>query len=271
MKYNPHLTIFDLLQDESFHAWAMGHESKWTGKWDQYFREHPEQLYEAEEARQMLHNLQFRRREVPEEITNEEFQKLVARIPKPVKSSLLTEGQKNKVHSHAYSMLAASVILVSLLFSAYYVYVAFMAPDHIKWQEVIIPEGSKTQVVLPDKSKVLLSPGSHLKYPEQFEALREVILIGEGYFDINQVENKPFIVRISSLNIQVLGTRFYVRANPADSVFEVLLKEGSLSLAIPNKIGFLHPAIRLLQGQKAKYYRRSGEFTVERAKNQYLF
>ena len=265
MKYNPHLNIFDLLQDESFHAWAMGHESKWTTKWDQYFREHPEQLYEAEEARQMLHNLQFRKRELPEDISNDEFQKLISRIPKPVKSSLQVEGQKKKEQSPLYSMLAASVILVSIMFSAYFVYKAFVVPDHIIWQEIIIPEGSKIPLNLPDNSKVILSPGSRLKYPEQFGKHREVILSGEGYFDIRKDENNPFIVRIGSLNIQVLGTRFNVRAYPADSVFEVFLKEGAITLAIPNKSGFFHPAIRLLPGQKAKYFRRSGEFTIERA------
>jgi transmembrane sensor len=267
MKYNPHLTIYDLLQDESFHAWAMGHESKWTSKWDQYFREHPEQLYEAEEARQMLHNLQFRKREVPEEVSNEEFQKLVSRLPKSVSYSPQVKRMIKREHSAAYSFLAASVILVSVLFSVYYVYKAFMSPDHNKWQEVIIPEGPKTQVILPDKSRVLLSPGSEFKYPVQFEKLREVILSGEGYFDVKEEGNKPFIVRIPSLSIQVAGTRFNVRANLQDTVFEVILKEGILSLAIPGKLGYFHPAIRLLPGQKAKYYRRSGEFIVERAKN----
>jgi ferric-dicitrate binding protein FerR (iron transport regulator) len=266
MKYNPHLTIYDLLQDESFHAWAMGHESKWTTKWDQYFREHPEQLYEAEEARQMLHNLQFRKREVPEDISNEEFQKLAARIPKPVKSIIKHEGKRQKEYTPAYSWLAASMILVSIIFSGYFVYRAFVVPDHMKWQEVIIPEGSKNQIILPDNSKVLLSPGSHLKYPDQFGKLREVILTGEGYFDVYHEANKPFIVRIPSLNIQVMGTRFNVHAYPTDSVFEVLLREGALTLAVPNKIGYLHPAIRLLSGQKARFFRRTGEFIVERAK-----
>ncbi len=266
MKYNPHLTIYDLLQDESFHAWAMGHESKWTTKWDQYFREHPEQLYEAEEARQMLHNLQFRKREVPEDVSNEEFQKLIARIPKPVKTTLQSEGRISKEHTPVYQWLASTVILVSILFSGYFVYKAFVAPEQTGWHEVIIPEGPKTQLILPDNSKVLLSPGSHLKYPEQFGKLREVILSGEGYFDIYHQENRPFIVRISTLNIQVLGTKFAVRANPIDSVFEITLKEGALTLAVPNKIGFMHPAIRLLPGQKAKYFRRSGEFVVERSR-----
>src|SRR5664279_3986700 len=160
MKYNPHLTLYDLLQDESFHAWAMGHESKWTTKWDQYFREYPEQLYEAEEARQMLHNLQFRKREVPEDIANEEFQKLIARIPKQVKTSLQSEGQKSKEHTPVYQWLASTVILVSILFSGYFVYKAFVAPEQIKWHEVIIPEGPKTQLILPDNSKVMLRTGS---------------------------------------------------------------------------------------------------------------
>jgi len=266
MKYNPHLTIYDLLQDESFHAWAMGHESKWTTKWDQYFREHPEQLYEAEEARQMLHNLQFRKREVPEDISNEEFQKLVTRIPKTVKASVQSEGQKPKEHTPAYQWIASTVILVSVLFSAYFVYKAFVVPDQAKWQEVIVSDGPKTQFLLPDNSKVLLSPGSHLKFPEQFGKLREVILTGEGYFDIIQLENKPFIVRISTLNIQVTGSRFTVSAIPSDSVFIVALKEGMLTLSVPNKVGFMYPAIRLLPGQKARYFRRSGEFTVERAR-----
>ncbi|MGQ7868162.1 FecR family protein [Sunxiuqinia sp. sy24] len=99
--------------------------------------------------------------------------------------------------------------------------------------KMIIPYGKKSMVVLSDGTKVWLNAGSQLVYPSAFlRKRREVMLIGEAYFDVAKNKDKPFIVRTSDMNVQVLGTRFDISAYPEDDFVAAILEEGSVSLEI---------------------------------------
>ncbi len=66
---------------------------------------------------------------------------------------------------------------------------------------------------LPDGSRVILNHGSTLTYSPTFNRkTREVYLTGEGYFDIQHLDNKPFIVHTGSVQTTVLGTAFNINA-----------------------------------------------------------
>lgn len=68
-------------------------------------------------------------------------------------------------------------------------------------------------LLLPDSSKVLLRPGSTLEYVNNFEGeSREVRLVGEGYFDIRHMDDRPFIVHTGDIRTVVLGTAFTIKA-----------------------------------------------------------
>ncbi|MEM9833739.1 MAG: FecR domain-containing protein [Bacteroidota bacterium] len=89
--------------------------------------------------------------------------------------------------------------------------------------------GQKHQFQLPDGSTVTLNAQSLLSYPEKFdEATREVILIGEGFFDIAENPDQPFIVSALGVNTQALGTSFNVRAYESESQVEVVLTTGKI-------------------------------------------
>ena len=95
--------------------------------------------------------------------------------------------------------------------------------------QLIIPYGKTSEVLLPDGTKVFLNAGSRLVYPENFTGkTREVFLVGEAFFDVSHDQKHPFIVQVSDLRVKVLGTRFNVSAYPSDNVIETVLAEGKV-------------------------------------------
>ncbi|MCW0483212.1 FecR family protein [Gaoshiqia sediminis] len=102
--------------------------------------------------------------------------------------------------------------------------------------KVIIPYGKKSMIQLSDGTLVWLNAGSQLIYPSTFQRKkREVVLIGEAYFDVAKNPSKPFIVRTADMHVKVLGTRFDVSAYPEDPVVETILEEGSVALEVVSK------------------------------------
>lgn len=97
--------------------------------------------------------------------------------------------------------------------------------------QLVIPYGNQSKVVLSDKTVVWLNAGSRLVYPTLFkEKIREVLLFGEAYFDVTKNPGKPFIVKTSGIDIMVIGTKFNVSAYTEDNVIQTVLKEGSVSI-----------------------------------------
>jgi ferric-dicitrate binding protein FerR (iron transport regulator) len=96
--------------------------------------------------------------------------------------------------------------------------------------------GSKSKVQLPDGTTVQLNAGSQLTYNKDFgKNLREVTLVGEGYFDVVKNKEIPFIIHTSNINIKVLGTVFNVKAYPEDNKTETSLIHGSIEVTIKNR------------------------------------
>ena len=125
----------------------------------------------------------------------------------------------------------------------------FFQPNTINTAKVIVaPNGSRIKSQLPDGSVVFLNAGSALTYNQFSDTLREVTIIGEGYFDIIRDENRPFIVHADNIDINVLGTRFTVRSYPGDEVVETTLLHGEVEL---KRLGDQVP-IRIKPNQKIK-------------------
>jgi len=119
--------------------------------------------------------------------------------------------------------------------------------QEITYSEHKVSYGSKSQLVLPDGSKVWLNAGSKLRYSLQFnQAIREVYLEGEAFFDVSKNKNKPFLVRTTGVTIKVLGTAFNVKAYPDEKTIETSVQRGFVQVVsnIPSISGaqkvFLH-------------------------------
>jgi transmembrane sensor len=87
-------------------------------------------------------------------------------------------------------------------------------------------------IKLADGSTVILNRHSSIQYPLTFKGkTREVVLTGEGYFDIAHDKQKPFIVHTGKLTVTVLGTAFNIRANPEDKNVTVMVTRGKVSVS----------------------------------------
>jgi len=104
--------------------------------------------------------------------------------------------------------------------------------------EISTKAGSRSKIQLPDGSSVWLNGGSKLVYDNlNFgKKVREVTLIGEGYFDVVKNHEKPFIIHANRVNIKVLGTAFNVKAYPDEKNTETSLIRGSIEVTIKNRI-----------------------------------
>ena len=129
--------------------------------------------------------------------------------------------------------------------------------------QLIIPYGKTSEVLLSDGTKVFLNAGSRLVYPEIFKGkTREVFLIGEAFFDVKHDKDHPFIVQLSDIRVKVLGTRFNISAYTADNVIETVLAEGSVVMD-KNYAGIFEKSIVLVPDQMASFDRTTKDTRVK--------
>src|SRR5690606_18264831 len=86
-------------------------------------------------------------------------------------------------------------------------------------------------MTLPDGTKVWLNADSRISFLSNLGATdREVAVTGEVYFEVAKLAGKRFTVKNGAGEIEVLGTKFNVRAYPEDKAMQTALVEGSLAL-----------------------------------------
>ena len=105
--------------------------------------------------------------------------------------------------------------------------------ERLASREVRIDAGNddRSRVVLPDGTKVTLSPKSQLRYSAGFgQEDRRVELVGQGYFDVVKDPRCRFTVFAQGMEVTVHGTKFNVYADPDNGMKEVSLIEGCISL-----------------------------------------
>ncbi len=132
---------------------------------------------------------------------------------------------------------AAAILLIPMLGTFFYMLsnndyqIQKFADATVDSLEIIAPIGSRAVVQLSDGTEVNLNYGSKIKYPRNFTGdTREIVLEGEGYFDVAHNPDKPFIVKAGKLNIVALGTVFNVQAYPGDDVISTTLVEGKVAI-----------------------------------------
>lgn len=97
--------------------------------------------------------------------------------------------------------------------------------------QLIVPYGKNSSIRLPDGTMAYLNAGSKLMYPTVFDGkTRDVILTGEGYFEVAHNPEQPFVVKINDLRVVALGTIFNISAYSDDKIIETMLVQGRVVL-----------------------------------------
>ena len=132
------------------------------------------------------------------------------------------------------STVAASLLIPILIFSTVYLY---REMDHYKQipNIVSVNRGQRAGITLPDGTIVHLNSESKLTYTPEFNGkLREVSLEGEAFFEVTPNKEKPFIVKTSVFDVEVLGTSFNVSAYREDVEKSVVLVTGKVEVTASN-------------------------------------
>lgn len=127
--------------------------------------------------------------------------------------------------------------------------------------QVIVPYGKQSKVVLADGTTVWLNAGSQLSYPTSFTGnIREIHLSGEALFDVTSDPAHPFHVITSKIKIQVTGTRFNVTSYANDNTIQTVLLSGKIQ-ARENK--HFSKAVELTPGDRIVYNKTSNKLTKD--------
>ena len=151
------------------------------------------------------------------------------------------EQEKKKGDGKKWLIALCSFVTLALITGGIFFYANKKAPSkdlaevHSK-NEINTKNGSKTNLVLPDGTKVWLNSSSQLTYEKSYgNKLREVNLVGEAYFDVVKNAEKPFLIHTTKMDIKVLGTAFNVKCYPGEKTTETSLIRGSIEVTLKDR------------------------------------
>ncbi len=127
--------------------------------------------------------------------------------------------------------IAAFVLLGATLYTGhkYHKTECFICQSDI--MTVTAKNGTGTETILPDGTRVCLNAESTLSFNRHFDrGSRDVTLIGEGYFEVTSDASRPFRVHSGNTCVTVKGTTFNVRNYIDEPEIIVSLLEGSIVL-----------------------------------------
>lgn len=128
----------------------------------------------------------------------------------------------------------------------------FKKPETVYYTS-IAPNGSVSEMMLPDSTIVFLNSGSELKYTiNNSLAKREVFLEGEAWFQVAKDEKKQFVVHTPYYDINVVGTEFNVKAYRTDEEIVTTLEKGSIQITTSEKISMENNTV-LKPGEQLVY------------------
>ena len=174
----------------------------------------------------------------------------------------------NKVHLvwNIFQKVAAILILPLLAATLWLIPVRQsnepVAETAVTWHTLKIPAGMRSEIYLPDSTRVYLNSKTTLSYPLVFNSeIREVKLSGEAYFEVAENKEVPFIVNTGKVNIEVTGTEFIATTYPHENLTEIILIEGGINLFQGDYQHSKKDIAKLHPGEKAFY--QAGEKSLE--------
>ncbi len=220
-------TVEDFVLNDYFQRWSKGQLPSEDHFWETWLAAHPEKRDEVIKAKILVQALEIK----PVEQDPAETSRRIDGVIRAVKwrAALGTYGWK----------AAAAIVLAGT-------FTYFILTQKEGIQDTVTPVIAVTdsrliektneinhpvEIVLPDGSKVRLSPAARITYPEKFDPQkREISLEGEGFFEIRRQTRQPFFVYTQDLTTKVLGTSFTIQARPDAASTTVKVISGKVSV-----------------------------------------
>ena len=238
---NPPKKTDQLLADERFQDDLMSFETFSEEKKKETSEKYGISMKEFLDAKKFLSGLSFKKEElITADDTSYALKKLMGEI---VVKKIICKKERTVRFIRIISGVAA-VLFIPLLLTTIHFYRISRNTESVYYSSNITTKtfntfqasrGAKTQLVLPDGSRVWLNSGSSLTCPVRFDSeSRNVELNGEAYFEVIKNPRVPMVVSSGNLKVKVYGTKFNVNAFADNGMIETTLVEGKVTI-IPGK------------------------------------
>jgi len=190
------------------------------------------------------------------------------RLFKSIQKDISKKQSSNHIINLKMNFLRiAAIVVVTFLLGVTLSYFIFnnKPKEVLSYCEVSASLGSKSEVVLPDQTRVWLNAGSKIKYCTSFNQKdRLIYLEGEGYFKVTKNKKLPFIVDAFGFEVKAIGTEFNVKAYKDDATIETTMVEGKVSLQHSSEN--ILEDVFLVSNQKATFFKFKETLTIEAIK-----
>jgi len=158
----------------------------------------------------------------------------IERVRSRLNKRIELAGETRRTDYRILFRVAASLLILVATYIVIHGVRDFKASESeaVIYNTIESPFGSRARVYLPDSTYVVLNAGSTLRYPADFvgNVNREVLLNGEGYFEVKKNKRSEFVVSVGDISLTALGTTFNVKAYPEEALIEATLVEGLLRI-----------------------------------------
>jgi len=240
-QYN-NFNVEDFVWDTFFRQWVLSPTKETDAFWTKRIVENPEISEKTAMAREIILAVRVTEAELSEDEIRNSVKLAASKIGKPAESQHEKIRHLNvPVFKTAWFRIAASVVLISCI--------GILARFHFKHQAISVNAGKATnaaqtefiekvntsgtniRIELDDKSWIVLSPNSTVRYKRRFQGeKREVFLQGKAFFEVSKNPESPFFVYASNLVTKVLGTSFRVTTFNSSRKVTVEVKTGRVSV-----------------------------------------
>lgn len=190
------------------------------------------------------------------------YERFLQKISTNSENKALQDGKKERNYTYIYRWIGSIAASILILIGITYIsYQQGQRSLQDTFADIVIatPNGSCTNVNLPDGSTVKLNGGSKLSYSQGYGVKNRIVNIeGEGYFEVKKDSTKPFLVKSANIMVKVLGTKFDFCDYQQDSQAIVTLDEGKVNMtSLASK-----EEITLSPNQHVVFDKKSGTMTL---------
>jgi transmembrane sensor len=234
--------ISDFVMDEDFIRWVYEKRKEDNDFWNNWLTRHPHKNMVVAEARRILESIEMEQRTISETEVDSQVQGLLQTIREQEQSDYPIAQIYPIRSSRKWWYAAASVLIIALAVTIFYSLISrgtktgeFAYTNQVSSRHLIENVNTSDKAItvkLPDGSTVKLSANSRISYANNLDssATRDVYLSGEAFFNVTKNPSRPFRVYANEIVSKVVGTSFSVRSFEQDTVIQVTVRTGKVSV-----------------------------------------
>ncbi|MBN7817452.1 FecR family protein [Algoriphagus pacificus] len=233
----------DFVLDPEFRKWVLTNDPEAKRYWEEFLSTNKSKIQEVEKARKILIHLSQERFALPDseidlqwnmindKIDHMEGLKRQTKVVSLDSWSAIQHHKEQSRQKRKRNFIRTAVFAFSALgcfiFAVWFQSQKFDDTQEVElsYETMEVPAGVKSNYLLPDGTEVTLNSQSKITFEKNFSGdIREIELVGEGFFDVAEDSLRPFIVKTQQVSTQALGTAFNIKAYPEEPISVSLIR-----------------------------------------------